>query len=123
MRYEELVVINDVNYYFIFTDEILTTGIGGSVGIFFAKNDTSNICDNWYMDTEQDVLSTLCQVVVNWVNINYPDSFYFLSTNYDVYGFYKSFDSEFSVGYDINERESKIGSMKIYISTYTKSIS
>jgi hypothetical protein len=123
MRYEELVVINDVNYYFIFTDEILTTGIGGSVGIFFTKDDPSNICDNWSIDTEQDTLSSLCQVAVDWVNINYPDSFYFLSTNYDVYSLYKSYDTRLVVYYDINERESKIGSMKIYISTYTKSIS
>lgn len=123
MRYEELVVINDINYYFIFTDEILTTGIGGSTGIFFTKDDPSNICDNWSMSTEQDILSTLCQTVVDWVNINYPDGFYFLSTNHDVYVFYKSFDSGFLVNYDINEKETKIGSMKIYISTYTKSIS
>jgi len=123
MRYEELVVINDVNYYFIFTDEILTTGIGGSVGIFFTKDDPSNICDNWSIDTEQDTLSSLCQVAVDWVNINYPDSFYFLSTNYDVYSLYKSYDTGLVVNYDINEREIKIGSVKIYISTYTKSIS
>ena len=123
MRYEELVVINDVNYYFIFTDEILTTGIGGTTGIFFTKDDTSNICDNWSMDTEKDILSILCQVVVNWINRNYPDEFYFLSTNSDVYSFYKSCDSNFSVSYDINEKEIRMGSMKIYISTYTKSIS
>ena len=123
MRYEELVVINETNYYFIFTDEIITTGIAGSNGIFFTKDDPSNICDNWSMETEQDILSTLCQVVVDWVNINYPDEFYFLSTNSDVYSFYKSFDSNSSVSYYINEKEIKMGVAKIYISTYTKSIS
>ena len=123
MRYEELIVINETNYYFIFTDEIITTGIGNSPGIFLAKDDTSNICDNWSLDTEQDILSIICQVAVDWININYPDEFYFLSTNHDVYNFYKSYDSNFSVSYDINEKDLKMGSMKIYISTYTKSIS
>lgn len=124
MRYEELIVINETNYYFIFTDEIITTGIGNSPGIFLAKDDTTNICDNWSLDTEIEILSALCQVAVNWItNVDYPDSFYFLSTNSDVYNFYKSYDSVFSLSYDINAKETKIGGLNIFISTYTKSIS
>ena len=71
MRYEESININGIDYYFIFTDEASTTSLPNIPAIFFAKENVGNICDNWSVDTEQDILMELCQLSVNWVNLNY----------------------------------------------------
>lgn len=123
MRYEESIIINDINYYFIFTDEVSTTSFPDMASIFFAKESVGNMCDNWSMDTDQDILMQLCQLSVDWINLNYPDSFYFLSTNIDVYDLYKSYESKLTVRYNINEKEIKIWPGNIYMTTYTKSVS